>query len=49
MKMGGIEKGERKIEEKMLFSFIWFKRENKREIKQSGKNHFGLTNFYSLD
>ena len=37
MKMGGIEKGERKIEEKMLFSFIWFKRENKREIKQSGK------------
>ena len=37
MKMGGIEKGERKIEEKILFSFIWFKRENKMEIEQSGK------------
>ena len=37
VKIGGTEKEERKIGEKMMFSLVWFKRENTKDEKYSGK------------
>ena len=34
MKIRRMEKEERKIGKKVLFSLVWFRRENKRELKQ---------------
>ena len=33
VKIGGTEKEERKIGEKMMFSLVWFKRENTKDEK----------------
>ena len=37
VKIGGTEKEERKIGEKMMFSLVWFRRENTKDEKYWGK------------
>ena len=44
-----MEKEERKTKEKMMFSLIWFKRENTKDEKHWEKNQPGRTNFYLSD
>ena len=49
VKIGSMEKEERKIEEKMMFSLVWFRRENTKDGKHWEKNPPGPTNFYPPD
>ena len=44
-----MEKEERKTREKMMFSLVWFRRENTKDEKHWEKNPLGRTNFYLPD
>ena len=48
VKIGGMEKEERKTRMKMMFSLIWFKRENAKDGKHWEKKYTpGSIKFYS--
>ena len=46
VKIGRMEKKERKTWKKIKFSFVWFRRENTNDGKHWGKNPPGPKNFY---